>query len=229
MTVRGGTVPTGSVVRNRGTRRAVVLHVAFAVVLGVLADIGLHLGERTTFLFTAATPWVVLAFSAGRVSSPRWSVLSPRWSVLAGGGTLLAGLTAYYLWLLLGMHVSIGVLTGSGYKGVTWFIVGAVVGAVAGGIGGMTRCRRRLLADAAWCSVIAVPCAEGVTALGYGAAPPIAMLAVLGGAALALLAWAWRSGARAWALGVGVPLATLALWNLELVILQHAFGRLTWI
>jgi hypothetical protein len=212
----------GTTRTERRPGRAVALHLAAAVVVGGLADIGLRLGAETAFLFTAATPWVLVAFSAGRASAPRWSAV-------AGSGTLLVGLAAYYLWLLVGLGVSVGVLTGSGFNGVMWVVVGAAVGAVAGGIGGLTWHRRLLLAEAAWCGVVAVPCADGMIKLVYGGAPPIAATAVFGGAALALLAWAWRSGARTWVLALGVPLAVMVLWQLELVILQQVFGRLTWI
>lgn len=100
---------------------------------------------------------------------------------------------------------------------------------MSGGIGGLTRHRRSLVATLAWCGAVAVPCADGYLQLAYGAASPVAAAAVFGGAALALLAWAWRSGVRIWALALGAPAASLFLWQLEVLVLQEAFGRLTWI
>ena len=196
-------------------------HLAAAVSLGVLSDIGLHLGDQATFLFALASPWVLLAFSAGRASAPSWSAF-------AGAGTLLAGLAAYYLWMLIGPGVALAVLTGSGYKGMTWVAVGTAVGAVAGGIGALTKHRRLFLAEAAWCGAAAAPSVDAILLAAYGDAPRTAVAIVVGGAALAL-AWAMSHGARKRILALGLPLATLVLWQMELVILQQAFGRMTWI
>lgn len=120
------------------------------------------------------------------------------------------------------------VLTGDGYKGMTWVVIGTAVGAVAGGIGALTRHRRLLLAEAAWCGAAAVPSVDAIFLAAYGDAPRTAAGIVAGGAALAL-AWAVGRGARKRILALGVPLATLVLWQMELVILQQAFGRMTWI
>ena len=84
----------------------------------------------------------------------------------------------------------------------------------------------RLLREAAWCGAVAAPCVDAIIQLRYAAAPPV-VAAALGGAAVALLVWAWRSGSRTRALALGAPLATLLLWQLELAVLQQAFGRLT--
>lgn len=191
------------------------------MVLGILADVGMNLDDDVIFLFAAATPWVLVAFSAGRGST--------RYSPLVGSGTLLAGLATHYLWLHLGMGVSWGVLTGSGFRGTTWIVVGAVAGAVSGGIGGLTRHPHSLVAALAWCGAVAVPCADGYLQFAYGAVSPGAAVAVFGGAALALLVWAWGGGVRIWVLALGAPPAALILSQLEVLVLQEAFGRPTWI
>lgn len=79
-------------------RRSLRLHVAAAVVLGILADVGMNLGDEVIFLFVAATPWVLIGFSAGRASPPSYSPL-------AGAGVLLAGLER---WSVLCREGSVG-------------------------------------------------------------------------------------------------------------------------
>lgn len=202
--------------------RAVIGFLAAAALLGLLADVGLRFGEQSDFLFVVATPWVVLAFGAGRAGGLRWS--AP-----AGAAAVLTGIAAYYLWLWTGQGVSLSVLTGNDYKAMTWVIVGAGVGAVAGSVGGLSRLPHGLARSAAWSGVAAVPCVDAIIQLAYVQSAAPAVVAVLGATALAVLVWGWRSGSRLGLLLLGLPVATLVLWQLELVVLQHVFGRLTWI
>ena len=209
--------------RPRGVAvRAVTGYVAAAAVLGVLADVGLRLGEQADFLFIVATPWVVLAFGAGRASGLRWSAV-------AGAAALLTGIAAYYAWLWVGQDVSFGILLGNGYNGKTWVLAAGVVGAAAGLVGGLSRLQQDLLAAAAWCGVAAVPCVDAIVQVAYAEGVSTAVVPVLGVVALALLVWGWRSGIRPWMLLLGLPVATLVLWQLELAVLQQVFHRLTWV
>jgi hypothetical protein len=192
-----------------------------AAVLGLLADVGLEFSDATEFLFVAASPWVLLAFSAGRSTAPRWSAV-------LGAATLLTGLAAYYAWLMVGMAVSFSVLTGSGFDAGLWIAVGVVVGLGAGAVGGMTRLRGSFLPAVAWSGAAAVPCADGLLMTVYGPSP-VAAAVTFGCVAVAMVTWAWRSGVRPLNLAVGVPAATVALLGVELTILQQVFGRLTWI
>lgn len=201
--------------------RCAALHLAAAAVLGLLADVGLEFSDATEFLFVAASPWVLLSFSAGRSTAPRWSAA-------LGAATLLTGLAVYYLWLMVGMGVSFSVLTGSGFKALLWVAVGVVVGLGAGAVGGMTRLRGSFLPTVAWSGAAAVPCADGFIMTVYGPSP-VAAAVIFGCVAVTLVTWACRCGVRPLSLAVGVPTATVALLGVELTVLQQAFGRLTWI
>lgn len=195
-----------------------------AAALGVAADLGLRLGSVGVVVFTSAAPWVVLAFGAGR------AVRSLAWSPLTGTAAVLTGLGVYYLWLWWGMGVAAGTLLGDGYRGIQWLQAGVVVGAIAGVIGGLSRVRVRLLSEASWSGVLAVPVVDGFLSWRYGQYGHLLMFtAVAGVAVLALAAWAVRSSARPWVLLVGAPVAALLLWQAELLLLQQLFGRLTWV
>lgn len=213
---------TSGLLQGHPSRQVLVpLHLVGALLLGVVADVGLGLSVYSAFVFTAATPWVLLVFSSGRASGLLWSPV-------VGAGTLLVGLAAYYSWLLLGRDVAAGTLTGSGYSGWVWLGVGAVVGAVAGVLGALTR-HRSFWPEFVWSGAIAVPVVEAFLQLSYDDVPALGATLVWGGVALGMSAWAWRAGVRMWAMVVGTPLACIALWNLEVAVLQLVFGRLTWI
>lgn len=195
-----------------------------AATLGVASDVGLRLGSVGAFVFTSAAPWVVLAFSAGRTAR------NLAWAPVTGAVAVLTGLGAYYLWMWWGMGVAVGTLLSDGYNGMVWLAGGVVVGAVAGVIGGLTRVRVRVVSEASWCGVLAVPAVDGILSLLYGQYGHVVMfVGVAGAAVLALATWAVRSSVRLWVLLVGAPVAVLLLWQAELLVLQQVFGRLTWV
>lgn len=207
---------------TRRPARLVLLYLVGTAVLGVVADAGLELGNSTEFLFVSAAPWVLLAFSSGRASPPRWSAV-------AGSLTLITGLLSYYCWMVYRHGVSVDVLGGSGFNGGTWILLGLLVGAVSGGFGGATRSRHPWVATLPWSGAAAVPCVDGLLQVRYGDSPAVLVVTVVALTVVALLGWAWRGGAKPLLHVGGLAVATVVLWRVELTVLQEVLGRLTWI
>lgn len=199
---------------------ASALHVALAVPLGLFADIGLRADGSVIFIFAAATPWILLAFSAGRATELRWS---------AGAGALviLIGLCSYYAWLNVNQGVDSGILFGHDYAGGLWLKAGMAMGAITGLAGGLTRVGRPLVAELAWSGLAAVPVGDCFVMLRYytieGWLLPTTFAV---GVVLAIFWWATRAGARVACLVMVAPLAFGALAALEVAAL-HAVHRLT--
>lgn len=222
--IEAGGIETATSSASPSTLRAgrrlvlVALHLLVAVVLGVFSDVGTGWGQQWVYVAMAATPWVVLVFSAGRTSGLSWSPLG-------GALTLLTGLAGYYLWLHWGQGVSAEILLGNGFNGAVWLGLGAGVGALAGLVGGCTRLPQPW-SDFAWAGVVAIPIIEALLLASYGTDPPVlSAVLIWSPVAIALVAWALRSGARARALAVMVPIACLVLWQVEVTIIQEVLGR----
>lgn len=203
-------------------RRAwrVAAFLAAALCLGVLADVGFRFGQEWEFLFTIATPWVVLAFGTGRF------VGRPLWSVVAGAAALTLALLGYYAWLHLGRDVALGTLTGAGYDARRWLGFGVVVGGAAGVLGWLTRSRIRLLAELCWCGIVAIPLVDATFAATGTDSPAALVVGVLVLAATGLAVWAVRAGARWQVLAVGALVAVAVLHGVESLVLERVFGLL---
>lgn len=151
-------------------------------VVGVFADAGATLAAPWSALAEAGTPFILVAFAAGRFSS-RLTL-----SALAGAVALSFAQGAYYAWLMLGHDVAWGTVTYQ-YRASAWLAAGAVVGAVAGALGGASRAMRsRPVRALAWGLLVAVPLAEGVRlARAAGSHTGAGMILVATAAAI----WAW--------------------------------------
>jgi hypothetical protein len=171
-----------------GLGAALVLVAACAI--GVFSDRGALLAEPWSVLAELGTPFVLVAFAAGRQPS-RMGL-----SVLWGAAVLSIGLAAYYAWLLLGRHVAWGTLTYQ-YRAGAWLTAGVLVGALAGALGSASRPERGGPSRAVgWGLLIAVPLAEAVRVSRWQP-PQIGAGIVLLVLAASLYAWAVRQD-RAW-------------------------------
>lgn len=182
-----------------GVSAGLVLLAACAV--GVFADRGALLAAPWSALAEVGTPFVLVAFAAGRQYSR--AALSAFW----GATVLSVGQAAYYAWLMLGQDVAWGTITHS-YRAGAWLAVGALVGGLVGALGGTSRPRRRGLVRAlGWGLLVAVPLAEGLRMVRLEP-PQIAAGTVLLGVAAALCGWAIRRDRAPWSLGVVSLVAT---------------------
>jgi hypothetical protein len=163
--------------------------------VGVFADRGALLAAPWSALAEAGTPFVLVAFAAGRQSS-RFTV-----SALWGATVFSVGQAAYYAWLLLGQDVTWETITHS-YRAGAWLAVGALVGSLFGVLGGASRAQRRGVVRAlGWGLLVAVPLAEGVRVARSGP-PQIVGGRVLLGLAVAVCAWAIHRDRAPWPPGV---------------------------
>ncbi len=198
-----------------------------AAALGILGDEGLRWGSFGVCLFTAATLWLALSFGAGRLGGRWWL------SAVLGSGALVASLASYYLWLGVVHDVPWSTLMDGGYRGRTFLAAGAAIGAISGILGGVSGGSSRLAADMAWCGLVAVPVVDGLLQYRYSGRDDelvvVAVFVALVALVAVAVAWALRSGARAWALLLGVPVASAVLYAGELVVLREVFGRFTWL
>lgn len=173
-----------------------------ACAVGVFADRGALLAAPWSALAEVGTPFVLVAFAAGRQSS------RPPLSAFWGATVLSVGQAAYYAWLLLGQDVAWGTITHS-YRAGAWLAAGALVGGLVGALGGASRPRRRGLVRAlGWGLLLAVPLAEGFR-VARSEPPQIVAGTVLLGVAVALCGWAIRRDRAPWSLGV-VSLVAMA-------------------
>jgi hypothetical protein len=207
-----------------------------AIALGILGDEGLRWGQVGVAVFTAPTPWILLAFAAGRQVSRWWL------SAVLGGAALAGSLAVYYAWMTVVHDVDRTTVWSGGYDARLYLSAGLVVGLVTGLLGGVSRGtatpRSELgpghmtgpAADVAWCGLVAVPVVDGVLQYRYaGWDEPWVSLAVFGAVAVVACGWALASGARRLTLAWGVPAVSAILYVVELVVLREVFGLLTWV
>lgn len=172
-----------------------------ACAVGVFADRGALLAAPWSALAEVGTPFVLVAFAAGRQSS------RPPLSAFWGATVLSVGQAAYYAWLLLGQDVAWGTITHS-YRAGAWLAAGALVGGLVGALGGASRPRRRGLVRAlGWGLLLAVPLAEGFR-VARSEPPQIVAGTVLLGVAVVLCGWAISRDRAPWSLGVVSLVAT---------------------
>jgi hypothetical protein len=167
--------------------------VFLALGLGLYADRGSLLPQPWGSLAELGTPWLALAFWAGRGSKSNVWV-----SGLLGASMIVLGLIAYYGWLWAVEGVAFGTLTHS-YTAPSWFAVGLAIGWVFGGAGAASRAANSTVPKtAAWSLVAAVPLVEALRAVAWadvpwhGAVAVLLLLASLGTALFAVRASAVR-------------------------------------
>lgn len=135
--------------------------VFLALGLGVYADRGSLLPQPLGMVAELGSPWLVLAFWAGRRSGKVWL------SGLLGASTIVLGFIAYYGWLLAVEGVAFGTLVHS-YRAPSWFAVGSAIGGMFGVAGAVSRAAASVvLMTAAWSLVAAVPLAEAWRAVSW--------------------------------------------------------------
>jgi hypothetical protein len=177
---------------------ALVLLAACAV--GVFADRGALLAEPWSAFAEIGTPFVLVAFVAGRQLS------GFALGVLWGAAVLSLGQGAYYAWLFLAQEVGWGTLTYQ-YRAGAWLIAGGLVGALAGALGSASRATRSGLSQTlGWGLLVAVPLAEAVWVARWQPPPVSAGVALLV-MAVALYLWAVLRDRAPWQLGVVSALA----------------------
>lgn len=122
-----------------------------AVALGIWADEGQRAPGFAGYLPELGTPWLVLAFAAGR-SIPRWA----RWlAPVAAAASILLGLASYALFVHRHYGVAYEQVSGGDLGYWTWLGLG--VGALAGMLAFASRTGA---APLAWAALAAVPVAE---------------------------------------------------------------------
>lgn len=183
-----------------GLSAALVLVAACAV--GVFSDRGALLAEPWSALAEIGTPFVLVAFAAGRQPS-RMGL-----SVLWGAAVLSIGLAAYYAWLLLVHDVAWGTLTYQ-YRAGAWLTAGVLVGALAGALGSASRPERGgPIRAVGWGLLIAVPLAEAVRVSRWQP-PQVGAGIVLLVLAASLYAWAVRQDRARWQLAAVAVVAVV--------------------
>ncbi|MFC7493027.1 MULTISPECIES: DUF6518 family protein [unclassified Nocardioides] len=168
------------------------------VALGVLSAQGSDLPGALRALPDLGTPWLVLAFVAGRGAS------EVRRAAVTAVVVVEAGLVTYYVWqATLGAGGSML----SDYGAPVWLIGGALLGAVLGAAGWLGEhgesATTRVLA---WGLLAGVPIAEIPHARASGLDYRNLVIAGLVATALAIVAWATARGRVA--ANVLVPVAT---------------------
>ena len=174
-----------------GLSAALLLVAACAI--GVFSDRGALLAQPWSALAEIGTPFVLVAFAAGRQPSRM------RLSALWGAAVLSIGLAAYYAWLLLVHDVAWGTLTYQ-YRAGAWLTAGVLVGALAGAVGSASRPERAgPIRAVGWGLLIAVPLAEAVRVSRWQP-PQVGASMVLLVLAASLYAWAVRQDRARWQL-----------------------------
>lgn len=177
----------------RGLSAAVLLVSACAI--GVFSDRGALLAQPWSALAEVGTPFVLVAFVAGR-QPPRM-----RLSMLWGAAVLSIGLAAYYAWLLLVDDVTWATLTYQ-YRAGAWLTAGVLVGVLAGAVGSASRPDRAgPIRAVGWGLLIAVPLAEAVRVSRWQP-PQVGAGIVLLVLAASLYAWAVLQDRARWHLAV---------------------------
>lgn len=174
-----------------GVSAALVLVAACAI--GVFSDRGTLLAEPWSALAEIGTPFVLVAFAAGR--QPSRMGLSMLW----GAAVLSIGLAAYYAWLLLVQDVAWGTLTYQYHAGA-WLTAGVLMGALAGALGSASRPERGgPIRALGWGLLIASPLAEAVRVSRWQP-PRVGAGMILFVLAAGLYAWAVRWDRAPWQL-----------------------------
>lgn len=207
--------PSSSSKRAGTSGLSAALLLVAACASGVFSDRGALLAQPWSALAEMGTPFVLVAFAAGRQQSRM------RLSVLWGAAVLSIGLAAYYAWLLLVQDATWGTLTYQ-YRAGEWLTAGLLVGGFAGALGSAS-CPERAgpIRAVGWGLLIAVPLAEAVRASRWQP-PQVGAGIVLLVVAASLCAWAVRRDRARWqlaavAIAAAVP-AVLAAENLRHLI-----------
>ncbi|MDF1602920.1 DUF6518 family protein [Nocardioides sp. YIM 152315] len=182
---------------RRQLRRLAVL-VGCGVALGVLSAQGADLPGALRALPDLGTPWLVLAFVAGR------GARDVRRAALTAVAVVEAGLVTYYLWqATLGAGGSML----ADYGAPVWLVSGALLGGLFGGAGWLGEHSEsgpvRLLA---WAVLAGVPVAEIPHARASGVDHRNLVILALVATSVALVVWATARGRVA--THVLVPVAT---------------------
>src|SRR3954454_16961015 len=205
--------PASSKRAGANARRAALVLVA-ACAIGVFSDRGALMAEPWSALAEIGTPFVIVAFAAGRQPSRVGS------SVLWGAAVLSMGLSAYYAWLFLVHEVAWGTLTHQ-YRAGAWMGAGVLVGAFAGALGSASRPERGgPIRAMSWGLLIAVPLAEAVRVSRWQP-PQLGAGVVLLVLTASLYAWAVRQDRARWEL---VAVAVVAV--VPAVLVAESFRHL---
>ncbi|MFL6134393.1 MAG: DUF6518 family protein [Nocardioidaceae bacterium] len=194
------TSPASSKRPAKALSAALVLVAACA--MGVFSDRGALLAEPWSALAEIGTPFVLVAFAAGR--QPSRMGLSMLW----GAAVLSIGLAAYYAWLFLVHDVAWGTLAHQ-YRAGAWLTAGVLVGALAGALGSASRRERGgSIRAVGWGLLIAVPLAEAVRASRWQP-PQLGAGVVLLVLTASLYAWAVRQDRARWQLAAVAVVAVV--------------------
>jgi hypothetical protein len=186
-----GSVGTPERAGSKGVSAGLVLVAACAI--GVFSDRGALLPAPWSALAEIGTPFVLLAFAAGRQQSR----MGP--SMLWGAGVVCFGLAAYYAFLLLVQDVAWGTVTFQ-YHATAWLGAGVLIGALVGALGNASRREHGGSVRAVgWGLVIAAPLAEAVRVSRWQP-PRVGAVVVLLVVAVGLYAWAVRQDRAPWQL-----------------------------
>lgn len=191
-------------------------YVAAAVLLGVLAEVAVR-GATTQIWTTVGTPWLLLAFAAGR-RTPR-TLGAAAW----GAGLVLLGFVVYYAWLLLVQRMPWSEVRDD-HHALGWLALGAVAGAVCGLVGVLSRHPRTAVRAAAWSLVVAIPLVDLVVWVRGAEEGRMFVVVGLGLVAAGLFAWALRAGRlHPEVLAPSTVLAAVLFWEAQLIALRTLF------
>ncbi|MBA2955500.1 hypothetical protein GON03_14285 [Nocardioides sp. MAH-18] len=190
--------------------------VAAAVLLGVLAEIAVR-GATSQIWTTVGTPWLLLAFAAGRRTA------RPLGAAAWGAGLVLLGFATYYAWLLLVQGMPWTEVRDR-HHALGWLALGAVAGAACGLVGVLSRHPRPAIRTAAWSLVVAIPLVDLVVWVRGAQEGRLLVVVGLGLVAAALFTWALRAGhLQPEVLIPSTVLATVLFWEAQLVALRALF------
>lgn len=187
-----------------------------AVLLGVLAEVAVR-GATSQIWTTVGTPWLLLAFAAGRRTAG--APAAAAW----GAGLVLLGFVTYYGWLL-GVQGMPWSQVRDVHHAVGWLALGAVAGAVCGLVGVLSRHPRPALRTAAWSLVVAIPLVDLVVWVRGAQEGRFVVVVGLGLVAAGLFAWALKAGRlQPEVLAPSSVLAAVLFWEAQLVALRTLF------
>lgn len=186
------------------------------MLLGVLAEVAVR-GATSQIWTTVGTPWLLLAFAAGRRTTGAPGAAA--W----GAGLVLLGFVTYYGWLLLVQGMAWSEVRDV-HHAPGWLALGAVAGAVCAVVGVLTRHPRPALRTAAWSLVVAIPLVDLVVWVRGAQEGRLLVVVGLGLVAAGLFAWALRAGRLSpEVLAPSTVLAAVLLWEAQLVALRTLF------
>jgi uncharacterized protein DUF6518 len=196
--------------------RGYAAYLLAAVLLGVLAEVAVR-GPATQIWTTVGTPWLLLAFAAGR-RTPR-APGAAAW----GAGLVLLGFVTYYAWLLLVQGRPWSEVRDE-HHALGWLVLGAVAGAVCGLVGVLTRHPRPVVRTVAWAVVVAIPLVDLVVWVRGAQEGRLVVVVGLGLVAVALFGWALKAGRlQPEVLAPVTVLVAVLFWEAQLVALRLLF------